>query len=124
MGLVDLCTQCDLARIRDFINPDEEPLDIDYEAIELIANSTETAFNSGSINEVKKLMDPDALEWYGDKLDELSAAQLQAYGNALKSRELLAATELYAEYSFTESSEKYTVSFWKGSEETWLILGF
>jgi len=124
MGLVDLCVQCDLSKISDYINLDEDPVDIDYKAIESIAKKTEAGFASGNINEVKELMDPDALDWYGDRLNGLSNAQLASFGYAFKTRELTAATEMFAEYTFTNSGQSYTVTFWKGSEKSWLMVRF
>lgn len=122
MGIIDQFTQCDTWNL-DFLRPNEE-VKIDMKAINSIADKTETAFLSGNVNEVKALLDEEVLPWYSEPLEKLSVEKLQAFGQALRSRELKAATPLLAEFDITENGVTYTITFWKGSEDSWKLLRF
>ncbi len=122
MALLHLCIQCETLNL-DYLDQNNE-VEIDMKAVNSIADRTQGAFLSGDISQVLELLDEEALQSYSEPLENLPVEKLRAFGEVLKSRELKAATPLLAEFEITENGVKYTVAFWKGSENSWKLLRF
>lgn len=124
--LVCLLMNCSVCCVKFELYPYGEPQEenIDTEAINSIANQAESAFLSGSNDRIRDLMTEESWLLHGKQLDGQPMEKLKAYGEALKSRKLMAATDIMAEFSIPIGDESYTITFWKGSADSWTILRF
>lgn len=88
------------------------------------AKKTETAFKSGNVAEVKKVISESANSIYGTDL-ESAKPKFNSFAEALKNKKLISYSELYAEYQITVDGKSYFVSFAKQSDSgDWKLIRF
>jgi len=125
MAVIHLSTQCELFSLDPIDNEEDiTNLDIDNKGIEKISSKTEDAFFSGDPQQIAEIMLEESLEFYGDGLFNQDPVKLVEQGNAFKTRELTAASEIYAEYSYTYNDIKYTMSFARLDVGDWKLIRF
>lgn len=102
-------------------NPTEKEVILDLEDD---AKKTESAFKSGSITEVKKVISESAISIYGNDLENVKP-KFNSFAEALKNKKLISYSELYAEYQITIEGKSYFVSFAKQTENgDWKLIRF
>lgn len=93
--------------------------DLEDDALKAIA-----AFNSGSVEEVKKIISTSANAIYGNDL-ESAKPKFASFAEALKNKKLIAYSEMYAEYEITVEGKSYFVAFSKQNEAgEWKLIRF
>ena len=119
MGVAHLLTRCEsFDRI---INP---PDIVDETGVKEAANNVENAFLLGDVKQIKNLMTEESADFYGGILDSASTEQLLAFGEAFKTRELEAISDLYAEYHFVVDERDFSVTFACQSDDKWFLTRF
>jgi hypothetical protein len=98
--------------------------EVDVAQINAGAAAVEQAFLSGDPAKVLAEMTDEAAEQYRDGMAEIKD-KLGAFGEAFKTRTLVANGEHYAEYSYTAAGKKYTVAFARGEDgKPWKLVRF
>ena len=87
------------------------------------ASDVEDAFLSGDPEQVLGVLSAEASAFYHDDIDAIEP-QMVDFGNDFKSRELIYATENYAEYAFTSGNETFTVAFSLQEDGSWKLMRF
>lgn len=88
------------------------------------AKKTETAFKSGSVIEIKKVISEAANSIYGNDLESVKP-KFNSFAEALKNKKLISYSDQYAEYQITVEGKSYFVSFAKQSENgDWKLIRF
>lgn len=105
------------------VEPGPEP-DVDVSKIEEGAANAETAFASGEAQNVLNQLTDETKSLIGNGLSKVRKADLVELGNALKSRELVVYSDMYAEYKYTKDGVEYTVAFARKDENTWKLQRF
>lgn len=88
------------------------------------AKTVETAFQSGELLEIKKIMTDTALELYGTDLSSVDKTNLKKLGEALKTRKIKVYTDLYAEYEYTKDGMAYTIALARQEDGSWKLMRF
>ena len=102
-------------------NPPETEViaDLEDDAVKV-----QTAFQSGSVTEVKKVISETASSIYGNDLESVKG-KFSGFAEALKTKKLIAFSELYAEYEISENGKTYFVAFAKQNETgEWKLVRF
>lgn len=95
---------------------------VDVSKIHEGAKSLETAFLNGSPQEIKNLLTDDAASLYGDYLSGVSQSDWNRLGEALKTRDLVIYTDVYAEYSYTKDGIQFTFAMACQEDGTWKLM--
>ncbi|MCK5822098.1 MAG: hypothetical protein KAH17_09430 [Bacteroidales bacterium] len=122
MFLVHQFYQCD-AGYGEY-NSYGEGTSVDTKAIHQGAVDIENAFLSGDLQQVKSLLTEEGNKLYEEAFKDASPELLQSMGDAIKTRELLTASEIFAEFSFVDEGEEYTFSMARQSDESWKVIRF
>ena len=91
------------------------------EAMQKLSDNLIAAYKSNNKNKVIETLSEEVKEIYSNILNS-STKSLSAYGNALESRKLIFANELYAEYEITIDGEVYTLNYGNGGDGIWKLL--
>jgi len=102
--------------------PTEEKVDVSK--IDLGVKTAETAFQSGDVLEIKKIMTDAALELYGSDLSTVSKTNLKKLGEALKTSKIKVYTDLYAEYEYTKDGITFTIAMARQEDGSWKLMRF
>ncbi|MBP7506432.1 MAG: hypothetical protein KA807_01310 [Prolixibacteraceae bacterium] len=104
-----------------------------YEPNELTANVTEIkksaesieqTFISGNIDSIKNVLTDEAYELYGTQLDDVDKDLLINFGNAIKQRELIFNSDIYAEFTYVKDRISYTFSMARETDGSWKLMRF
>ena len=125
MGFLHVVTQCESEYMGGYNNEEEDSgLDVDYKGINSIVKSTAEAFLTGDSEEIASLMLDESLEYYGDRLNSQDPDELKELGNALNDRELVVASEVYAEYRYEHGGKSYSICFARLDKGDWKLMRY
>jgi len=82
------------------------------------------AFLSGDKEAIRETLNLEAVEYYTDLLEVASSADLQEFGQMIKSREINAASEQYAEFKYTYDGKEYTFAMVQDTDASWKLIRF
>lgn len=97
---------------------------VDLDILSNSAKSVETAFISGDVNSVKKILTDDALKLYGTEISKADKNNLIKLGEALKTRQLKVSSNLYAEYTFVLDGSTFSVSMARQEDGSWKLMRY
>ncbi len=119
MAIAQLAIQCE-----EYIGTpnDDDIVVIDPANVDEAATGVENAFLTGEPEKVKEILSPTAKGFYQDLIDGSSPANLKAFGEAFKTRNLAVISEHYAEYEFTVDGTSYSVAMSLGEDGEWKIM--
>lgn len=127
MGAFHLLTRCN-SNYDDLldggINPDELKVNVDYNGIKTLAGSIEEAFLDANQTSLDSLTFKESLTIYKGKIVPYTSKEMEAIGKAFKSRELILATEMYAEYSYKIESKTFTLAIGRNEKSVWKIIRY
>ena len=103
---------------------DDPELVIDYDGINEGCSAVEVAFLSGDKEAIRETLNLEAVEYYTDLLEVASSADLQEFGQMIKSREINAASEQYAEFKYTYDGKEYTFAMVQDTDASWKLIRF
>ena len=88
------------------------------------AESIEKTFISGNIDSIKSALTDEAFELYGNQLDDVDKELLINFGNAIKQRELIFNSDIYAEFTYVKDRISYTFSMARETDGSWKLMRF
>jgi hypothetical protein len=104
--------------------PGEPPVEYtETSAMKILSDSLVVAFQSGRTENILRSVGEEQKTVYAAELNG-SSADLAAYGEALKSRKLLFANSLYAEYQVQISGSAYTLAYANSGDGQWRLVRF
>ena len=106
---------------KDPVIPDDT---VDVGKINDGAKAVETAFISGDVNSIKNVLTGDATALYGTDLPQINKDQLIKLGEALKTKELVVYTGMYAEYNYTKNGVTYSFAMARQDDGSWKLMRF
>ncbi len=92
--------------------------------IDQATKTIEIAFLSGEESQVKEVLTENALKQYDKELSAINKEGLVRFGDAFKSRELKAFSDLYAEYSILIDGKPFTVAVARQKDGSWKLMRF
>jgi hypothetical protein len=92
--------------------------------IDQATKTIEIAFLSGEKSQVKEVLTENALKQYDKELSAINKEGLVRFGDAFKSRELKAFSDLYAEYSILIDGKPFTVAVARQKDGSWKLMRF
>lgn len=92
--------------------------------IDQATKTIENAFMSGEQDQVKEVLTETALKQYDKELSAISKEGFKKFGDAFKSREIKAFSDLYAEYSIMLDGKPFTVAVARQKDGSWKLMRF
>lgn len=126
MTMILMISQCSKEEINltDPINPDELLVNIDTEGINKAAAAIETALLSADQATINSQVLDESLEIYENNESPYTEKELPVIGNAFKTRVLTAATENFAEFTYTINGKSFILTMGCEKEGVWKIIRY
>ncbi|MBE2188771.1 MAG: hypothetical protein KGZ71_05960 [Desulfobulbaceae bacterium] len=101
--------------------PDDNSADV--KKINESAQQIEEIFVNADTSALKSILTDAALPQYGVYLPQIITV-MNDFGTAIKSRKLIAATQHYAEFSYTAEGKEYSFALAQQDDGTWKLMRF
>ncbi|HPR32624.1 MAG TPA: hypothetical protein PLK12_11025 [Prolixibacteraceae bacterium] len=127
MGLFQLLTRCneeDDEWLKASVDPNELKVTIDYDAINQKADELEKALLEADQQTINELCSPEAMQMYSGKNEPYTDEELEQIGNAFKKRELVTATEVYAEFSYEFDGKQFSLTMACDDNGEWKLIRY